>query len=235
MFHGHFVDEVPLFNTWRPPCLPGGRSLGQVYNGRMEVVAVDDAFKRTGYARPFRGSIIEWLRHGCPRPVCLPPLDEGPDTCMVIKLSSKDGKAVLHVLMFIRLKATLSPLTGKELQHAKDAVIVGRMGRVKATTKNAGARQRGEDRAAALAKRVDAWTTANSGVVLGWLLCPLSSFPRSTEVTEKVDLQTLFNVDARALGKAAGSDAGGASCEVLVKGTMYEELTKWTSGSSESN
>ena len=58
MFHGHWVNEVPLFNTWRPPCLPGGRSLGQVYNGRMEVVAVDDVFERTGYARPFRGSSL---------------------------------------------------------------------------------------------------------------------------------------------------------------------------------
>ena len=42
MFHGHLVDEVPLFNTWRPRCLPAGRSLGQVYNGCMEVLAVDD-------------------------------------------------------------------------------------------------------------------------------------------------------------------------------------------------
>ena len=58
MFHGHLVDEVPLFNTWRPPCLPAGQSLSQVYNGRMEVVAVDDVFERTGYARPFRGSSL---------------------------------------------------------------------------------------------------------------------------------------------------------------------------------
>jgi len=227
MFHGHLVDEVPLFNTWRPPCLPAGRSLGQVYDGHMEVVAVDDVFERTGYARPFRGSIIEWLGRDCPHPVCLPPLDEGPDACMVIKLSSKDGNAVLRVLMFIHLKAMLSRLTGKELQHAKDTVIVGRMGNVKAAVKNAGARQRGTDRARALEESVHAWTTANSGVALGWLVCPLSSFPRSTEVQENVGPQTLFNVDRRALGKDADSDAGGASCEVLVKGTMFEELTQW--------
>ena len=226
MFHGHLVDEVPLFKTWRPGCLPAGRSLGQVYNGCMEVLAVDGAFERTGYARPFRGSIIKWLRHGCPRPVCLPPLDEGPAACMVIKLSSKDGNAVLRVLMFIQLKAMRSQLNGEELQHAKDTVIVGRMGKVKATVKNAGAEQRGKERVSALAKSVDAWTTANSGVVLGWLVCPLSSLPLSPEVKENIGPQTLFNVDARALGKAVDSDAGDASCKVLVRATMYEELTK---------
>ena len=229
MFHGHFVDEVPLFNTWHPSCLPAGRSLGQVYNGRMEVVGVDDVFERTGYASPFRGPIIEWLRHSYRLPVCLPPLDEGPDACMVVKLSSKDGNAVLHVLMFTRLKTMGSPLNAQELQHAKDAVTVGRMGNVEAAVKNAGTRQRGTDRAVALAKSVNAWTKANDGVVLGWLVCPLSSLPQTTEVSETVGAQTLFNVDARALGKAADSDAGGASCEVLVKGTMFAELTKWSS------
>ena len=104
----------------------------------------------------FRGSIIEWLRRGGPHPVCLPPLDEGPDAYMVIKLSSKDGNAVLRVLMFIHLKATRSQLTGKELQHAKDTVIVGRMGKAHATVKNAGVVQRGKERVLALAKSVDA-------------------------------------------------------------------------------
>jgi len=94
---------------------------------------------------------------------------------MVIKLSSKDGNAVLRVLMFIHLKATRYQLTGKELQHAKDTVIVGRMGKAHATVKNAGVVQRGKERVLALAKSVDAWTTANSGVVLGWLVCPPSA------------------------------------------------------------
>ena len=126
MFHRHFVDEIPLFNTWRPRCLPTGQSLGQVHDGRMEVVGVDDVFSRTGYARPFRGSIIRWLAsEACQYAVCLPPLDEGPGACMVIKLSSIDGNSVLRVLMFIQLKAMRSQLCGKELQHAKDTVIVG--------------------------------------------------------------------------------------------------------------
>ena len=97
MFHRHFVDEIPLFNTWRPRCLPTGQSLGQVHDGRMEVVGVDDVFERTGYARPFRGSIIRWLAsEACQYAVCLPPLDEGPGACMVIKLSSIDGNSVKY-------------------------------------------------------------------------------------------------------------------------------------------
>ena len=106
--------------------------------------------------RPFRGSIIDWLEQGCPHPVCLPSLDEGPAACLVIKLGSMDGNAVLRVLMFIHLKATRSQLTGKELQHAKDTVIVGRMGKAHATVKNAGVVQRGKERVLALAKSVDA-------------------------------------------------------------------------------
>ena len=225
------VDEIPLFNTWRPRCLPEGKSLGEVYNGRMEVVGVGSVFTRTGHATPFRGSIMRWLRTSEPArdPVCLPPLTEGPDACMVVKLSSEDGNVVLRVLMFIHLKAMLFPLNGEELQHAKDTVIVGRMGNVKATVKSKGEIKRGTDRAEALAKSVQAWTTANDGVALGWLVCPLSSLPRSTEVRETVGEQTLFNVDERALGKAADSGASVANCDVLVKGTMLDELTKWTS------
>ena len=78
------------------------------------------------------------------------------------------------------------------------------MGKAKAAA-NAGAKQRGVVRADALAKSVEAWTTANSGDVLGWLVCPLSNLPQSTEARENVDMQTLFNVDARAVGEATGS------------------------------
>ena len=127
--------------------------------------------------------------------------------------------------MFIQLKAMQSPLSGKELQHAKDTVILGRMGNVKGTVTNAGAVQRGTVRAAALAEGVKAWAKANNGVVLGWLVCPLSNLPRSTPVIENVDSQTLFNVDARALG--AGSDRD--DWQLLAKGAMLAELTAWTS------
>ena len=127
--------------------------------------------------------------------------------------------------MFIQLKAMRSQLCGKELQHAKDIVIVGRMGKAKVAVKNAGAIQRGVVRADALAKSVEAWTIANSGDVLGWLVCPLSNLPRSTPVIENVDSQTLFNVDARAFG--AGSDRD--DWQLLAKGAMLAELKAWTS------
>ena len=227
VFHRRLVDEIPLFNTWRPRGLPKGKSLGEVYDGRMAVVGVGSVFTRTGHATPFRGSIMPWLQaSGCGGPaICLPPLTEGPHACMVVKLSSMDGNMVLLVLMFIQLKAMQSPLSGKELQHAKDTVILGRMGNVKGTVKDQGAVQRGTVRAAALAAGVKAWAKANNGVVLGWLVCPLSNLPRSTPVIENVDSQTLFNVDARALG--AGSDRD--DWQLLAKGAMLAELTAWTS------
>ena len=92
------VDEIPLFNTWRPRGLPDGKRLGEVYNGRMEVVGVGSVFTATGHPTPFRGSIIRWLRAtGCGgAAVCLPPLNEGQHACMVVKLSSIDGDTVLR-------------------------------------------------------------------------------------------------------------------------------------------
>ena len=133
-----------------------------------------------------------------------------------------------HGVTLIQLNAMLSQLSGKKLQHAKDTVILGRMGNVKGTVTNAGAVQRGTDRAAALAEGVKAWAKANNGVVLGWLVCPLSNLPQSTKVKENVDSQTLFNVDARVLGKALDSDVD-AGRQLLAKGAMLAELTAWTS------
>ena len=230
VFHRRLVDEIPLFNTWRPRGLPKGKSLGEVYDGRMEVVGVGSVFARTGHAKPFRGSIIRWLRtsESARDPVCLPPLTEGPDACIVIILRSIDSKTVLRVLMFVQLKAMQTQLSGKRLQHAKDTVILGRMGNVNATVTDVGAVQRGTDRAAALAQGVKAWAKANSGVVLGWLVCPLSNLPQSTKVKENVDSQTLFNVDARTLGAGSDSDVD-AGRQLLAKGAMLAELKAWTS------
>ena len=75
--------------------------------------------------------------------------------------------------MFIQLKVMMSPLNGEKLQHAKDTVTVGRMGKAGAMAKKPGAKQRG-------------------------------NFRRYS------------------------SGAGDASCEVLVKGTMQWELSKWS-------
>ena len=51
--------------------------------------------------------------------------------------------------MFIQLKAMMSPLNGEKLQHAKDTVTVGRMGKAGATAKKPGAKERGTKPAAA--------------------------------------------------------------------------------------
>ena len=241
MFHGRFVDEVPLFNTWHPLCLPEGRSLGDVYNARMEVVGLGTGFQRSGHARPFRGSVVEWLTTsaGSRAPVCFPPVNEGPDACMVVKLSNSDGSTVLRVLMFIKL-AAMKCLSDTELAHAKGSVIVGRMGNAQAKVTNEAARHSGEDRAAALARSVDDWTNKPRRIekptcgVVGWLLCPRSALSKATTCKELVTVQggrtqTLFNVDARVFGKGNDSDAGVERCEVLAKGAMLAELTKWSS------
>ena len=90
--------------------------------------------------------------------------------------------------MFIQLKAMMSPLNGEKLQHAKDTVTVGRMGKAGATAKKPGAKERGTKPAAA----------------------------KEPGAKERGDFRRY------------SSGAGDASCEVLVKGTMQWELSKWS-------